>query len=194
MAVKTAENYMSDESIIQLFFDRNESAINETDKKYGKMLLSIAYNFLNDFGECEECKNTVYFNVWNAIPPQRPRVYSAFIGTIMRNVAVDRYKHIRAKKHIPSEFTVALEEINSLQSEDTIEKYIDSEQLKYIINSFLLRLSEKNRFIFISRFYMAESVEAIAKQLKTGLSSVYKALDKMKHLLKKELERNGVSI
>ncbi len=192
MAENAKNVFLSDEDIIELFFSRNESAIEETDKKYGKLLFSIAYRFLNDYGECEECKNTAYLAVWNSIPPNRPRIYVAFISTLMRNVAIDRYKHLRSKKYIPSEFTVALDEINALQSDDDIEKHIESEELKRIINSFIKGLSAKNRFIFIERFYMAESVENIAKELKTGVSNVYKALERIKSSLKKELERNGV--
>ena len=126
---------MADEQIIELYWQRNEMAIQETDKKYGKLLYGIAYNILHNPLDCEECQNDIYLGTWNAIPPARPVAFSAFITRIMRNIAVNRFKEINCKKRIPSELTVSLEEMNSaLHGECSAEKEYEAREVGKIIN------------------------------------------------------------
>ena len=87
----------SDELIIELYWRREERAIDETDKKYGKFLFRIAYNVLHDRLDCEECRNDTYGEIWNAIPPARPSAFPAFIARIARRVAINRYNEKTAK-------------------------------------------------------------------------------------------------
>lgn len=56
-----------DEEIVRLYFDRDEAAIRETDRKYGKFLFGIAYNILHDRLDCEECRNDTYLGVIVAV-------------------------------------------------------------------------------------------------------------------------------
>ena len=107
---KDAAKVLADEDIVALYFDRNESAIDETDKKYGKYLYTIAYNIIHDSMDCEECLDDTYLSTWNRIPPTRPKILKVFLSKIMRDVAVDRYRKDSAKKRVPSELTVSLEE------------------------------------------------------------------------------------
>lgn len=79
----TWQTTLEDKRIIELYWDRDETAIQETDNKYGKFLFKIAYNILNDRCDCEECQNDTYLGIWNAIPPTRPAVFPAFITQIM---------------------------------------------------------------------------------------------------------------
>lgn len=110
---------VADEQIIEMYWQRNELAIQETDKKYGQFLFRIAYNILHDRLDCEECQNDAYIDTWNAIPPTRPIVFSAFITQITRRIALDRYKEKSRKKRIPSELTVSIEDMN-----ETLHNYI----------------------------------------------------------------------
>ena len=48
---------MRDEQIVALYWDRNEDAIRETERKYGAYLSKIAYNILSDFEDGKECVN-----------------------------------------------------------------------------------------------------------------------------------------
>ena len=89
---------MPDGEIIELYWKREEAAISETDKKYGKYLYRIAYNIVHDELDCEECLNDTYLGTWNRIPPARPNVFQIFLSKIMRNIAVDRFRKNTAKK------------------------------------------------------------------------------------------------
>lgn len=180
---------IDDEQIIELYWQRDERAISETDFKYGQFLYRIAYNILHDKLDCEECQNDTYLDIWNAIPPARPSVFPAFITQIMRRTAIDRYKEKTRKKHVPSELTVSLEELGA-----EAVHYDDAVELGKIISDYLRTLSDRQQFIFIGRYYMAESVESIAKDLNMTASAVYKELGKLKSNLKNYLERSGFCV
>lgn len=185
----------SDQQIIQLYWQRDESAIEETDKKYGKFLFRIAYNILHDNQDCEECKSDTYLGVWNAIPPASPTVFPAFIAQIMRHIAINRFKAKMRKRRIPSELTVSMEDLNeTLHSDNTVESEYAAEEVGKIINDYVRKLPDRRRYIFIDRFYLAESVETIAADLSISVATVYREIDRIKQDLKLHLERNDICI
>ena len=81
---------MEDSGIIDLFFQRSETAIENTSKKYGFYLSSIAYRILNSLEDSEEIVDDTYMRAWNAIPPTRPKVLKHFLSRITRNLSLDR--------------------------------------------------------------------------------------------------------
>lgn len=189
------QEIIADEQIIELYWQREERAIKETDVKYGQFLFRIAYNILHDRSDSEECQNDTYLGIWNAIPPTRPVVFPAFITQIMRRTAIDRYKEKTSKKRIPSELTISLEELdNTLHRSDSVCSECEAKELGKIISDYLRGLSDRQQFIFIGRFYMAEPVQNIADDLGVSSSTVYKEIDKIKHGLKLNLEKNGVYV
>ena len=95
--VKSRE-LLSDEAIINLYWEREEKAISATDEKYGRYLYKIAYNILNDHMDCEECLDDTYLGAWYRIPPERPHVFQVFLSRIMRNTAVDKYRKNTASR------------------------------------------------------------------------------------------------
>lgn len=186
---------IADEQIIELYWQRDEKAIEETNEKYGAFLFRIAYNILHDRLDCEECRNDTYLDVWNAIPPTRPTVFVAFITQIMRRIALDRYKLKTSKKRVPSEFTVSMEDVkDTLHSQDTADGEYAAEELGKIISEYVRGLPERQRYIFIDRFYLSEPVERIAATLSLSAPTVYREIDKIKQGLKLHLERNEVYI
>ena len=189
------QTVIADEQIIELYWQRNENAIQETDKKYGQFLFGIAYNILHDRLDCEECQNDTYLGVWNAIPPTRPIAFPAFITQIMRNIAINRFKEKTSKKRIPSELTVSIEDVNNiLHSGDTVAAEYEAEEVGRIINDYVRQLSDRQRYIFIDRFYLAEPVETIANDLSISVPTVYREIEKIKQGLKLHLERNDIFI
>ena len=61
---------MEDTAILDLYWARDERAITETQKSYGKYCYSIAYHILHDREDTEECLNDTWMRAWNAIPPK----------------------------------------------------------------------------------------------------------------------------
>jgi len=187
--------FLTDEQIVDLYWTRQENAIQETDKKYGQFLFRIAYNMLHDRQDCEECQNDTYLAVWNAIPPTKPVTFPAFLVQIMRRIAINRYKEKTSKKRIPSELTVALEDAQgALRSNESDKAAYEAAEVGKIINDYVKALSDRQRYIFIDRFYLAESVETIAADLKISPATVYREIDKIKQGLKLHLERNDIFV
>ena len=151
------QEIIADEQIIELYWQREERAIKETDVKYGQFLFRIAYNILHDRSDSEECQNDTYLGIWNAIPPTRPVVFPAFITQIMRRTAIDRYKEKTSKKRIPSELTVSLEELdNTLHSSESVCSECEAKELGKIISDYLRGLFAAN-IVFNRKYFSIRS-------------------------------------
>ena len=186
---------LNDEEIIELYWERNERAIDETDFKYKKYLFVIAYNILNDKLDCEECLNDTYLGAWNAMPPSRPNALKAFLTVIMRRTAIKRYHNKTRQKAVPSEMTVSLSEIEAFVSgDDDIESDFDAKRLGCVISDFIRSLVPRRQFIFMSRYYAADSIDVIAKNLNLSRSMVNKELAAIRNALKETLEKEGYSV
>lgn len=192
---QTEKAPLSDEKIIDLYWLRDEKAIEETDLKYKNYLLSIAYNIVRDRLDCEECLNDTYLGAWNAMPPSRPQVLKAFLTTIMRRTAIKRYHSNLRKRVVPSEMTVSLSELEDLITDDeSMDTVCDAERLGRIISDFVRSLSDRRQFIFMSRYYVADPIDTIASDLRLSRSMVNKELAAIREALREKLESEGYSV
>ena len=192
---KTSKHPLHDEDIIALYWARDEKAIEETDFKYRSYLFSVVYHVLYDRLDCEECLNDTYLGAWNAIPPSRPNVLKAFLTTVARRIAIKRYHSGVRKRVIPSEMTVSLSELEDFVSGDEdVDAGFDAERLGLVISDFVRSLSNRRRYIFISRYYIAEPIADIASALGVSRSTVQKELVTIKRVLQEKLESEGYSI
>ena len=183
---------LPDEAIVTLYWNRDETAIEETDFKYKNYLFSVLRNLLNDPMDCEECLNDTYLGTWNAIPPTKPAVLKAFLTTVARRAAIKRYHKARKKTAIPSELTVSLSELEDFLSDGgEAESDLDAAALGKVISEFLYSLDKRKRYIFMSRYYVAVSIEKIARELKVSRSTVNKELAAIRKSLKVKLESEG---
>ena len=186
---------MDDDKIVELYWERDEKAIEETDFKYKKYLFSIAYNVVHDRFDCEECLNDTYLGAWNAIPPSKPNVLKAFLTTITRRIAIKRYHSNLKQSVIPSEMTVSLSELEDfVAGDEDVGADFDAERLGRVISSFVHSLSERRQFIFMSRYYVADPIDTIASDLSLSRSMVNKELAAIRSALKEKLESEGYSI
>ena len=186
---------MSDERIVELYWKRDERAIRETDRKYQHFLLTVAHNILRDAQDCEECLNDTYLGAWNAIPPARPKVLQAFLATIMRRTAIDRYKAGKRQKRIDSELTVALSEVEEFLADGSDPAAeLDAHELGRVISEFIRALPKRRMYIFMSRYYTARPIGEIARLLGCSESTVNKEIAAIKRDLKEKLEKEGYSL
>lgn len=183
---------MNDETIINLFFQRSENAIVETDKKYHGYCKSIGFHILNNQQDTEECINDCYFAVWNSIPPTFPNNFRVFIGRIMRNLSLDLYRKTNAAKRGNGNFPILLSELD-----ECIPLYaspwetVNAELLTNAIDSFLDTRSEKERAVFIKRYFLCESVGEIATACNLTIINVKVTLHRVRNQLKVFLEKEG---
>ena len=186
---------MDDDKIVELYWERDEKAIEETDFKYKKYLFSIDYNVVYDRLDCEECLNDTYLGAWNTIPPTKPNALKAFLTTITRRIAIKRYHSNLKQSVIPSEMTVSLSELEGfVAGDEDVGAEFDAERLGHIISDFVRSLSERRQFIFMSRYYLANPIDTIASDLSLSRSMVNKELAAIRSALKEKLESEGYSI
>lgn len=182
---------MSDGQIIALYWARNEKAIAETDFKYRNYLYRVADNIVHGNQDCEECLNDTYLAAWNAMPPAKPNALKAFLTTIIRRIAINCY-HKKARR---SELSVSLSELEDFLSQgDTTTEECDARELGRVISDFVRSLPRRQRFIFIGRYYMAEPIDAIARDLRVSRSTVNKELANIRKGLKEKLEKEGYDL
>lgn len=186
---------IGDEEIIQLYWARDEKAIEETDFKYKKYLSSILYNILYNKLECEECLNDTYLGAWNSMPPSKPNVLKAFLTIIARRTAIKRFHSNSRKKIIHSEMVVSLSELEDfIASDQDVSAHFDAKRLGKLISDFVRSLPERKQFIFMSRYYVAESIDTIATELNLSRSTINKELAAIRSALKSKLESEGYLI
>lgn len=156
---------MDDKSIIELYFSRSESAIEQTKLRYGRYLSYIARNILGDEFEAEECVNDALLSTWGAIPPSKPRMLSTFIGKITRNIAIDRYRKRNAEKR-SGRAALVLDEISEIvsSSAENEETLTDGIELRDALNSFLRMQKRQWRIVFVQRYFYSMSVSDIAAE------------------------------
>ena len=187
--------FLSDEQIIGLYFDRNESAISETDSKYGAYCNRVAFNVLRDSFESEECVSDTWLHAWNSMPPQRPNILRAFLAKITRNLALNRYEANHAQKRGSGETESCLDELAECVSGggDPLDDAAAAE-LSKVISSFLKSLPERDACIMVRRFFYTESVKEIAAMYGMTPNAVSVTLNRGKTKLKDYLEKEGYSL
>lgn len=185
---------MEDEAIIDLYFARNEEAILETDKKYGRYCNTVANNILSNMEDAEECVNDTYVNTWNSLPPQRPSILKAFLGKITRNIALNLYKKNHAQKRYDG-IEVAIDELEEcIPGDFDVEELNESNELAEIINSYLSTLQEEKRKILVERYFYISQIKDIAKKYNISESKVKMTLLRARTELKEYLEKRGVMV
>ncbi len=183
---------MDDLKIIELFFDRKECAIAETERKYGCYLSKIAYNILFDTEDSKECVNDTYMKAWNTIPPQKPNILRTFLGKITRRLAIDIFRKKHAEKRGNSEYAISLSELDEcIPDKYSAETEFEQKELSESINFFLASLSKENRDIFVCRYFYSDSIKEIASFFGTSESKIKSSLFRSRKILKDQLLKEG---
>lgn len=185
---------MKDEQIVDLYWERSESAIEESSKKYGRYCRCIAYNILQNEEDSEECVNDTWLRAWNAIPPKRPNRLSAFFGKITRNLSLNRYEKRTAEKRGGETELVLGELLEAVPSGDSTAETVDSLELSRLINRFVEALPAQQRKIFVRRYWYISPIKEIARDFDIGESKTKMILLRTRNELKEFLEKEGIEI
>lgn len=186
---------MKDSKIIDLYWNRSESAISHTAEKYGSYCKSISINILRNSQDADECVNDTYLHTWNAIPPNRPLIFRTWLGKVTRNLSLDRYKKIRAQKRGGNQTELLFSELEAcIPDKFNTEKTLEDLEIARLISDFLINSSKENRLIFLRRYFYGDSILQIAKRFIISESKVKSSLFRTRNALKSYLEKEGVSI
>lgn len=186
---------MDDQHIVKLYFDRDEQAIAETQKTYGKYCHAIALRILENREDTEECVNDTYLQAWNSIPPERPTKLGAYLAKITRNLAINRYHADRCEKRGGGEVAIAMDELaECLADADSHASPADDIALRDALNRFLRQLPEATRDIFLMRYWYVCAIQDIARELGMTESRVKMQLSRTRERLRYFLEQEGIQV
>lgn len=186
---------MEDSQIVDLYWERNESALTKTAEKYGRFCFSVAYNILNNHEDSEECVNDTYLEAWEAMPPQRPKLLSAFLAKITRNNAINRVRFLKRKKRKGDKTDILLSELEDcFPSNKSAEDKFDEAYVAGIISKYLSDVSKNKAAIFVFRYFFCYSIEELSAKTGYSQSKVASILFRMRGELKIQLEKGGIKI
>ena len=186
---------MEDSEILELYFARDERAIRETSEKYSAYLRKIAWNILQNYEDCRECENDTYLRAWNTIPPANPPVFSAYLGKIVRESAIDRWRLLHRKKRGGTELIQSLEEMReAVPSGNPTEDMIESKVLAQTISAWLRTQQKDVRTVFLMRYFYMDPLTDIAKSTGFSQPKIKSILHRARIALKEYLEKEGYTV
>ncbi len=183
---------MEDQQIIELFFRRDEMALTETAKKYGSFCLRTAMNILTMREDAEECVNDTYHTAWNRIPPTKPDSFKAFLGRIVRNFSISKYRALHAKKRFNG-LEVMLSELGDcIPAQESVERTLEARELSGYINAWLEGLGTEDRVLFVRRYWYGDEVRDLAENCGSTAAQMSQRMLRLRRRLKKFLTEKGV--
>jgi len=186
------EKALPDDRIVELYWERSESAIRETVEKYGDYCHTIAYNILYNREDAEESVNDTWLDAWNSMPPHKPSILSAFLGKITRRISIDRWRKKHAGKRGGGEMALVLDELEDCISDPTdVEITIEQQEMARVIRAFLDALPTTERRVFLKRYWYMASIAQIAKNFGFSESKTASMLHRTRKKLRAKLESEG---
>ena len=184
---------MEDAAIVELYWQRSERAIRETERQYGGYCHRIARNICGTCEDAEECVSDTWLRAWNLMPDKRPTVLSVFLGGITRQLALDRIKASRRKKRGGGEVPLALDELAECVPDGTdLERRVEEQALERAVGAFVAGLPEADRLAFVLRYWYLIPVAEIAGRLGCSQSKIKSSLYRTRGKLRRYLQEEGL--
>ena len=185
---------MEDSRIIDLYWARDEAAVTETDAKDGPYCRSIAQNLLGTPQDAEECVNDTWHAAWRSMPPQRPARLRAWLGRVVRNLSLDRWRRDHAEKR-DGGIPLLLDELaECLPSPRTVEAALEAAALTAAIDAWLGRLPKADRVLFLRRYWYGVPLKDLAAWAGTAPDRLAQKMYRLRRSLKTALEEEGITL
>ena len=187
--------HINDNSILDLFWAKDEAALVETKQKYGRGLYTVAYNILHSPRDAEEIISDTLHKAWENIPPKRPEFLGAYLSKITRNLSLKRWKSITAEKRGGGQTDLLLSELtDAIPQPGTVESSFEHSQTVKAINEYLRGLDHDTRMVFVRRYFYGDSIQDICSRFNASSSKIKSMLHRARKKLKIHLEKEGVVI
>ncbi len=184
---------MEDFAIVELYWQRSERAIEESERKYGSYCEYIARSICESKEDARECVNDTWLSAWNAMPDKRPKHLAAFLGCLTRHLAIDRVRAESSRKRGGGEMTLALDELGEcLIARSDPVKEAEQRELEESVQKWLRGLNEMERLIFLGRYYYLLSIPQIAGRIGYSESKTKSILFRLRGRLKRYLRKEGL--
>lgn len=182
---------MEDKKILELLWNRIESALDALANKFGRRLLYTAMNILGNPQDAEEAVSDTYMALWNTIPPEKPDPLAGYVHRTGRNIALNKRRHLTAQKR-SSQYDVSLEELAGFLPAPSFEEMLDARALGQAIDRFLDTISRENRILFLRRYWFGDSVKELSHTFGMSENTVSVRLSRLRTQLKTYLiEKEG---
>lgn len=185
---------MDDAAIVALYWSRDENAIAQTEHKYGAYCRAIAGRILSSPEDAEECVSDAWHSAWNAIPPQKPDSLGAFLGRIVRNLSISRWRREHARKRYAGLEALLSELEDCLPAPAGVEEAVEGHELTGLVERWLEGLDKDDRVLFMRRYWYGEQVQTLARAWGVGANQLAKRLMRLRRELKAELEKEGYGV
>ncbi len=183
---------MDDKTIVDLYWQRSEQAVEETQRKYGSYCHAIARNIVGLEEDAKECVNDTYLAAWNAMPSHRPSQLSAFLGKLTRRISIDRWRRAAARKRGGGQIELALEELGEVATDHAeAEKILIRREAVAALNRFLDNLPQTERQAFLQRYFYLDPVAEVAKHFGFTEAKTASMLRRTRLKLKEQMEKEG---
>lgn len=181
---------MEDSKILSLYLNRDEGAVEATAKKYGGYCAGIAGNILDSREDIEEVLNDTWLRAWSTIPPERPIHLKLYLARIARNLSYDKFRAQSRNKRGGGTITVALEELaECVPDHGQPGDALDARELQKAVDRFLGTVPDRDREMFLRRYFHVEDISAVAKAMDIRETAVRTVLSRTRKKLKKYLEK-----
>ena len=181
----------NDRQIIELLFQRDETALSELTRQYGRSCTRLAKQILGSDEDAQEVWNDALLAIWNAIPPAQPESLPAYIAKLARNTACRRLEYMTAAKRNP-EVLLSLDELGDCIGETPANR--SDAELRETINGFLETLKPAHRRVFLLRYWQFLSVTEVAAQMGYSKSKTEAILHRTRNKLRQYLEERGYAV
>ena len=186
---------ITDQQILDLFWNRQEEALDVTMQKYGRILFKVSHNILHDGQDAEECVNDTLMQAWKAIPPKRPEFLGAYLAKIARNFSLQRWRAAGAAKRGSGQANLILDELGeTIPHPDSAEQSYEYSQTLRSINAYLGKMEADARVVFVRRYFFGDSVQDICTRFGASQSKIKSMLFRARQKLRIHLEQEGVII
>lgn len=183
---------MTDEQIIELYWARDQRAVDETERAYGGLCRTLSRRILRSPEDAEECVNDGYLRLWQRLPPERPAALGSYLARIVRNLSLDRLRQQGATKRGGSAVTVSLEELTQVTGRGDVESHLAAQELGRAVDRFLRTQSEQSRCVFLRRYYFMDSRSEIAERYEISAAQVSVLLSRTRKRLRAYLKKEGL--
>lgn len=185
---------MDDQAIIDLYWARDQLAIAETEKQYGRYCYTIAFNILADHEDASECLNDTWFKVWQVIPPARPTRFSIWLARIIRNLSLQKLQARNAQKRGGSQADIAIHELEEcLADTDSPAGNVEAGELAAAISAYLMTIPQESRLVFIGRYFYFHNIRELSAHMGFRENKVHTLLFRTRQGLKSYLQERGYS-
>ncbi len=185
---------MNDETIVELYWQRQERAITETQKKYGPYLHQIANNILQNREDSQESVNDTYLAAWNSIPPHRPQILQAYLVKLIRRIAIDCYRKRNRDKRKDDQYALSLDELSDCIPSNSTQEALDEKLLAEAIGQYLRTLPKMSRVAFVGRYYYLDSLREVADYCHMTESKLKSLLFRLRKGLRDYLIKEGYNL